>query len=71
MTFFSQATSKNEVEEKLSNGLVKGHAYSVTDVREVPLGSGLQAFFKGQKLHMVRLRNPWGGKEWNGAWSDG
>lgn len=51
-------------------GLVKGHAYAVTDVRKVRLGHGLLAFFKSEKLHMIRMRNPWGEKEWSGPWSD-
>ncbi|RUS84596.1 hypothetical protein EGW08_007623 [Elysia chlorotica] len=49
----------NEIEAKLDNGLIKGHGYSVTDVREV----------KGVPL--IRIRNPWGNeREWTGAWSD-
>ncbi|KAI9808877.1 MAG: hypothetical protein M1827_007152 [Pycnora praestabilis] len=40
-------------------GVVEGHAYSIMEAREL----------KGERL--VRLRNPWGLYEWNGAWSDG
>lgn len=58
------------MEARLDCGLVKGHAYAVTDVRKVRLGTGLLAFFKSEKLSMIRMRNPWGQKEWNGAWSD-
>uniref|UniRef100_A0A670I0P3 Calpain-3 n=1 Tax=Podarcis muralis TaxID=64176 RepID=A0A670I0P3_PODMU len=48
--------------QRMTNGLVTGHAYSVTAVEEIT--------FKGDKLKLVRLRNPWGQVEWNGAWSD-
>lgn len=58
------------MEARLDCGLVKGHAYAVTDVRKVRLGTGLMAFFKSEKLCMIRMRNPWGQKEWIGAWSD-
>ncbi|XP_051953604.1 calpain-5-like [Xyrauchen texanus] len=65
-----RATSQAEMEARLDCGLVKGHAYAVTDVRKVRLGTGLMAFFKSEKLSMIRMRNPWGQREWNGAWSD-
>mmetsp|Transcript_33608 Transcript_33608/g.56454 ORF Transcript_33608/g.56454 Transcript_33608/m.56454 type:complete len:458 (+) Transcript_33608:56-1429(+) len=46
-------------EEKLDDvGLVKGHAYSILNVRKVI----------GFKL--LKLRNPWGSFEWKGKWSD-
>ncbi|KTG31091.1 hypothetical protein cypCar_00027978, partial [Cyprinus carpio] len=65
-----RATNQADIEARLDCGLVKGHAYAVTDVRKVRLGTGLLAFFKSEKLSMIRMRNPWGEREWNGAWSD-
>ncbi|TTI30674.1 Calpain-5 [Bagarius yarrelli] len=65
-----RATTQADMEARLDCGLVKGHAYAVTDVRRVRLGHGLLAFFKSEKLTMIRMRNPWGEKEWNGPWSD-
>ena len=67
---FSQAVTAADMEARLACGLVKGHAYAITDVRKVRLGHGLLAFFKSEKLDMIRLRNPWGEREWNGPWSD-
>ncbi|KAJ8405230.1 hypothetical protein AAFF_G00322210 [Aldrovandia affinis] len=60
----------SERETRLSEGLVRGHAYSVTSIRKVRLGHGLQAFFNTEKMFLIRMRNPWGKTEWNGAWSD-
>lgn len=60
----SIAPDEKIVEAKTPEGLVKGHAYSVTKVQVVDIEST-------QKLQLIRLRNPWGNDvEWNGAWSD-
>ncbi|XP_027874108.1 calpain-9 [Xiphophorus couchianus] len=55
-------TSSAESEARTSTGLVKGHAYSITGLEEV--------HFRGQKVKLIRIRNPWGQVEWNGRWSD-
>uniref|UniRef100_A0A671YNS3 Calpain 6 n=1 Tax=Sparus aurata TaxID=8175 RepID=A0A671YNS3_SPAAU len=60
----------HEIELKMANGLVKGHAYSVTAVKKVRLGHGLLAYFKNETIPLIRMRNPWGKTEWNRAWSD-
>lgn len=66
----SIAASPHELELRLANGLVKGHAYSVTAVKNVRLGHGLLAYFKNETIPLIRMRNPWGKHEWKGAWSD-
>ncbi|KAI1628842.1 hypothetical protein EDD37DRAFT_23259 [Exophiala viscosa] len=40
-------------------GIAENHAYSIMDAKEVG----------GHRL--LKLRNPWGKKEWTGKWSDG
>lgn len=66
------ATKADEMEACTDIGLVKGHAYGITAVKNVHLeGSGLFGIFNREKLPMVRLRNPWGQCEWKGAFSDG
>ncbi|KAI1903606.1 hypothetical protein AGOR_G00028930 [Albula goreensis] len=62
--------SPEEIEARMPCGLVKGHAYSVTAVRKARLGHGLMAFFRSEKVFLIRMRNPWGKTEWNGPWSD-
>jgi calpain-15 len=44
-------------------GLVGGHSYGLLGVVE------LTDMF-GDTVQLVKLRNPWGNFEWNGAWSD-
>lgn len=67
-----KAESSEEMEASTDTGLVKGHAYGVTAIKNVALeGSGLFSFFKTEKIPMIRLRNPWGQGEWNGPFSDG
>ena len=53
---------KADVEAKLDSGLIKGHAYSVTGAAKVQV--------RGKDINLVRIRNPWGQREWNGDWSD-
>ncbi|CAN9510744.1 unnamed protein product [Ophioblennius macclurei] len=55
-------SSSAESEAKTSTGLVKGHAYSITGLEEVN--------YRGRKVKLIRIRNPWGQVEWNGPWSD-
>ena len=41
-----------------SSGLISGHAYTIINV------------YENEKYKLVKLRNPWGEKEYNGDWSD-
>ncbi|OZC04845.1 calpain family cysteine protease [Onchocerca flexuosa] len=55
--------SPMEFEARTPQGLIKGHAYSITGMRLVETERG--------KIPLLRLRNPWGNEqEWNGDWSD-
>lgn len=49
-------------EARLSNGLVRGHAYTITKLAVVS---------SYNDARIIRLRNPWGNSvEWKGSWSD-
>ncbi|KAK7790175.1 hypothetical protein R5R35_002953 [Gryllus longicercus] len=57
----------NVLEAQTPQGLVKGHAYSITKVKLVDI----QTPGRTGKIPLIRLRNPWGNEaEWNGPWSD-
>jgi hypothetical protein len=49
----------NEIEKY---GLISGHTFTVTNLVEGNIND--------QYIRLIRLRNPWGYKEWTGKWSD-
>ncbi|KAM4693087.1 calpain-1 catalytic subunit-like [Discoglossus pictus] len=61
MGCFIETRSEFAIEAEAKN-LVLLHAYSVTGLKQVN--------YKGSKVDLIRLRNPWGKTEWSGAWSD-
>jgi len=55
------------IEARLDNGLIIGHAYSVTGVMMVDIDTPNGK----EKVKLIRIRNPWGDDaEWTGPWSD-
>lgn len=50
------------VEAVLKNGLIGNHCYSIISVHEITSGA--------KKVRLLKIKNPWGRSEWNGAWSD-
>ncbi len=51
------------IEARMSNGLVRGHAYIITKMAEIEI--------RGVFHKIIRVYNPWGNDvEWNGEWSD-
>lgn len=56
---FTEGRSARSTQPPRTGGLVPGHAYSLVSAVQV------------EGCQLVRLRNPWGEFEWQGAWSDG
>ncbi|XP_076636729.1 calpain-A-like isoform X2 [Colletes latitarsis] len=57
----------NVLEARTPQGLIRGHAYSITRVKYVDI----QTPNRYGRIPLLRLRNPWGNEaEWNGPWSD-
>jgi hypothetical protein len=60
-------------------GILSGHAYSIIDAFAIdaktmkvqPEDYEGPEEYETKTARLVRLRNPWGKKEWNGKFSDG
>lgn len=48
-------------------GLLAGHAYGLIDCMFV---NNPNAYNEKKRHRLLRIRNPWGAREWNGKWSD-
>jgi hypothetical protein len=55
-------TSTKQDKSVESNGLVQNHAYTLIGAKD--------KIHEGQELRLVKIRNPWGYREWKGDWSD-
>ncbi|KAM6932757.1 calpain-12 [Lycodopsis pacificus] len=62
LSCFIQATSNHDIGKVTGDGLIKGHAYAITDTDKVTKAS--------DEILLLRLRNPWGFVEYRGPWSD-
>uniref|UniRef100_A0A3Q1IPK4 Uncharacterized protein n=1 Tax=Anabas testudineus TaxID=64144 RepID=A0A3Q1IPK4_ANATE len=62
LSCFIQATDNRDIGKVTAEGLVKGHAYAITESDKVTRGS--------DEVLLLRLRNPWGFVEYCGPWSD-
>ncbi|XP_061734155.1 calpain-12 [Nerophis ophidion] len=62
LSCFIQANNYREVGKINGDGLIKGHAYAITETDQVKHESG--------DILLLRLRNPWGFVEYSGPWSD-
>ncbi|KAL2100144.1 hypothetical protein ACEWY4_004538 [Coilia grayii] len=62
LSCFIQAKTWRDIGMVTPEGLVKGHAYAITDTDQVQKDS--------VEVLLVKLRNPWGFVEYKGPWSD-
>ena len=51
-------SSNSGTNDQSVHGIVQGHAYAVTEAKSYG------------KVDLIKVRNPWGRKEWTGPWSD-
>jgi hypothetical protein len=58
----SQADVNLSSSDMKAVGLVDGHAYSLMAAKVIRLEKGTE--------RIVKIRNPWGQKEWEGDWAD-
>ncbi|KAK5077010.1 hypothetical protein LTR64_005511 [Lithohypha guttulata] len=54
-----RAPGNSSIRNERRQGIVSQHAYAILDT------------YEGHGQRLVKMRNPWGSTEWNGAWSDG
>eukprot|EP00164_Ancoracysta_twista_P003737 GFYU01005010.1.p1 GENE.GFYU01005010.1~~GFYU01005010.1.p1 ORF type:complete len:789 (+),score=315.66 GFYU01005010.1:158-2524(+) len=59
-------SSSGPAEAAAAHGILRGHAYSVLDLKE-PKGYKHE---DGTQLRLFKIRNPWGKREWTGDYSD-
>uniref|UniRef100_UPI00398E9571 calpain-2 catalytic subunit-like n=1 Tax=Pristiophorus japonicus TaxID=55135 RepID=UPI00398E9571 len=57
-----KGSNTEEVEKDNGLGLMYAHAYAIMDVDTVKYGGSL--------VRLLRLRNPWGHREYSGPWAD-
>uniref|UniRef100_A0A3B4ZSY0 Calpain-9-like n=1 Tax=Stegastes partitus TaxID=144197 RepID=A0A3B4ZSY0_9TELE len=62
LSCFIEASSYRDIGKVTGDGLIKGHAYAITDTDKVKKAS--------DEILLLRLRNPWGFVEYKGPWSD-
>jgi len=60
--FLACSTELVEDKEEATEGLAKGHSYTILDAREVRSNRGEE--------RLIMIRNPWDTFEWKGAWSN-
>jgi calpain-15 len=62
MGIASQHDDQKMVDIVENLGIQTYHAYSLIDAHEITVDHS--------KVRLLKIRNPWGKKEWNGEWSD-
>ena len=55
---YQSATGRDDTKNR--GNIVFSHAYTLIDAKSI----------KQDDIHLLKIRNPWGKIEWNGAWSD-